>query len=55
MIFWQAIHIIEILLWFLFAASASYILFFAVVSLMWKKQVSPLSAYLTDKLSALRE
>lgn len=55
MIFWQAIHIIEILLWFLFAASASYILFSAVVSLMWKKQVSPLSAYLTDKLSALRE
>jgi hypothetical protein len=45
-IVWLIIHIIEILLWLLLAASGAYILFFALVSMLWKKPVSPLSAYL---------
>ena len=53
-ILWQALHVLEILLWLLLAFSASYILFFALVSLMWKKPESPLSAYLTSKLTGMR-
>ena len=53
-ILWQALHVLEILLWLLLAFSASYILFFALVSLMWKKPESPLSAYLTSELTGMR-
>ena len=54
MIIWSIIHVVEIFLWLLLAASGAYILFFALVSMMWKKQESPLSSYM-DRLSALRE
>ena len=50
---WQLIHIIEIFIWLLLAASGAYILFFALVSLLWKKPVSRLSAYLTNKVLSL--
>ena len=53
-ILWQALHVLEILLWLLLAFSASYILFFALESLMWKKPESPLSAYLTSELTGMR-
>ncbi len=43
---WQIIHIIEILLWLLLAASGAYILFFALVSMLWKKKTSPLAKYM---------
>ena len=46
---WIIIHIVEILLWILLAVSGAYILFFALVSMLWKKPVSPLSAYLSEK------
>jgi cellulose synthase/poly-beta-1,6-N-acetylglucosamine synthase-like glycosyltransferase len=39
----------------LLAASGAYILFFALVSMLWKKPVSPLSAYLEGQLRAMRE
>ena len=51
---WQIIHIIEILLWLLLAASGAYILFFALVSMLWKKPVSPLTKYLSGQMDALR-
>ena len=35
---WQFIHIIDIALWLLMAASVVYILFFALVSTLWKKR-----------------
>ena len=54
MIIWSIIHVVEIFLWLMLAASGAYILFFALVSMMWKKQESPLSSYM-DRLSALRE
>ena len=54
MIFWQIIHVIEICLWLLLAASGAYILFFALVSTLWKKPVSRLSEYLTDQIRNLR-
>ena len=54
MIIWSIIHVVEIFLWLMLAASGTYILFFALVSMMWKKQESPLSSYM-DRLSALRE
>jgi len=44
---WQIIHILEILLWLLLAASGAYILFFALVSMLWKKKASPLAAYMS--------
>ncbi len=50
---WQFIHIIDILLWLLLAASASYILFFALVALLYKKPVSHLSEYLTGTVLSL--
>ena len=43
----QIFHIIEILLWILLAASGAYILLFALVSMLWKKQASPLASYMT--------
>lgn len=52
---WIIIHIVEILLWILLAVSGAYILFFALVSMLWKKPVSPLSAYLEGQIRSLRE
>ena len=52
---WTILHILEIFLWLLLAASGAYILFFALVSMLWKKPVSPLSAYLEGQLRAMRE
>ena len=52
---WQLIHIIDIALWLLMAASVVYILFFALVSTLWKKRVSELTNYLTGKALAMRK
>ena len=52
---WQIIHIIDIALWLLMAASAIYILFFALVSTLWKKRVSRLTKYLTGQVLAMRK
>ncbi len=52
--FWQIIHIIEILIWLLLAASGTYILFFALISMLWKKPVSRLSRYLTNQVLTLK-
>ena len=51
---WQMIHIIDIALWLFMAASAVYILFFALVSTLWKKRVSRLTTYLTGQVLAMR-
>ena len=53
--FWHCIHIIDILLWLLMAASVVYILFFALISTLWKKRVSELTLYLTGKVLAMRK
>lgn len=53
--FWQFIHIIDIALWLLMAASVAYILFFALVSTLWKKRVSRLTTYLTGQVLAMRK
>ena len=50
----QIVHIIEIFLWLLLAASGAYILFFALVSMLWKKPVSPLTKYFGQQLQDLR-
>ena len=50
---WQVIHIIEICLWLLLAASGAYILFFALVSLLWRKPISHLSSYLENQVKSL--
>lgn len=52
---WQIIHIIDILLWLLVAASVAYILFFALVSTLWKKHMSSLTIYLTGQVQANRK
>lgn len=52
--FWQLIHIIDIALWLLMAASVVYIFFFALVSTLWKKRVSRLTRYLTGQVLAMR-
>ncbi len=52
---WHTIHIIEILLWFFMAGSVAYILFFALVSTLWKKRISPLTMYLTGKVLSMRK
>jgi cellulose synthase/poly-beta-1,6-N-acetylglucosamine synthase-like glycosyltransferase len=52
---WQIIHIIDMLLWILVAASVAYILFFALVSTLWKKRVSPLTIYLSGQVQAHRK
>lgn len=52
---WHFIHIIDILLWLLLAASTIYILFFALVSTLWKKRVSRLTKYLTGQVLAQRK
>ena len=53
--FWHCIHIIDIALWLLMAASVVYILFFALISTLWKKRVSELTLYLTGKALAMRK
>ena len=53
--FWQFIHIIDIALWLLMAASVVYILFFALVSTLWKKRVSRLTRYLTGHVLSMRK
>ena len=52
---WHVIHIIEILLWLFMASSVAYILFFALISTLWKKRVSPLTMYLTGKVLSMRK
>jgi len=52
---WQIIHIIDIALWLFMAASAAYVLFFALVSILWKKRVSKLTNYLTGQVMAMRK
>ena len=52
--FWQSIHILDIILWLLTAFSVAYILLFALVSTLWKKRVSHLTLYLTGKVLAMR-
>ena len=52
---WQIIHIIDIALWLFMAASAIYILFFALVSTLWKRRVSRLTTYLTGQVLAMRQ
>ena len=53
--FWQFLHIIDITLWLLIALSVAYILFFALVSTLWKKRVSRLTTYLTGQVLAMRK
>ena len=50
---WTVIHVVDIILWLLLAASAAYILFFALVSMLWKKPVSPLASFLSGQLLAM--
>lgn len=52
---WHFIHIIDIALWLFMAASAAYILFFALVSTLWKKRVSRLTRYLTRQVLSMRK
>jgi cellulose synthase/poly-beta-1,6-N-acetylglucosamine synthase-like glycosyltransferase len=49
------VHIIDILLWIIMAASVGYILFFAIVSTLWKKRVSPLTSMLEAQLMSHRK
>ena len=50
---WQVIHIVDIALWLLMAASTAYILFFALVSILWKRRIGELEHYLTGQVEAL--
>lgn len=52
---WHFIHIIDILVWLLLVASTLYILFFALVSTLWKKRVNEFTSFLTNKKLAMRE
>ena len=52
---WKLIHIIDIALWLFMAASTIYILFFALVSILWKKRVSRLTRYLTGQVLSMRK
>ena len=52
---WHIIHIIDILVWLLLAASTLYILFFALVSILWKKHVNVFTQFLTGKKLDLRK
>jgi cellulose synthase/poly-beta-1,6-N-acetylglucosamine synthase-like glycosyltransferase len=52
---WHIIHIIDILVWLLLAASTLYILFFALVSTLWKKRVNEFTQFLTGQKLAMRE
>ena len=49
------VHIIDILLWIIIAASVGYILFFALVSTLWKKRVSSLTQMLEGQVLANRK
>jgi len=51
---WHIFHIIDILLWLLIAASIAYILFFALVSTLWKKRESELTLFLKGKVLSMR-
>ena len=51
---WQIIHFVEIILWLLLTASGAYILFFALISLLWKKPISRLSTYLSNQVLSLK-
>ena len=53
--FWHLIHFIDIALWLLMAASTVYILFYALVSTLWKKRASRLTTYLTEQVLAMRK
>lgn len=53
--FWHLIHFIDFALWLLMAASTAYILFYALVSTLWKKRVSRLTRYLTGQVLAMRK
>lgn len=35
--FWSILHIVEIALWFMMAASVAYVVFFAIISLFYEK------------------
>ena len=52
---WHLIHIIDILIWLLLAASTLYILFFALVSTLWEKRINEFTSFLTGKKLAMRE
>jgi hypothetical protein len=52
---WHIIHIIDILVWLLLAASTLYILFFALVSTLWKKRVNELTQFLTGQKLAMQD
>ena len=53
--FWHLMHFIDIALWLLMAASTAYILFYALVSTLWKKRVSRLTTYLTGQVLSMRK
>ncbi len=53
--FLQILHIFDILLWLFMAASAAYVLFFALVSILWEKRESSLTQYLTNKVVSMRK
>lgn len=53
--FLHIIHIFDILIWTILAASVCYILFFAFVSTLWKKRVSPLTLILEGQLKMYRK
>lgn len=52
---WHFIHIIDMLIWLLLTASTLYILFFALVSTLWKKRVNEFTQFLTGQKLAMRE
>ena len=52
---WHIVHIIDILLWLILAASTLYILFFALVSALWKKRVDEFTQFLTGQKLAMRQ
>ena len=53
--FLNILHIIDIILWVFMAASVAYILFFALISTLWKKRVSELTLFLTGKVLSMRK
>lgn len=52
---WTVIHLLDILLWLLLAASTLYILFFALMSVLWEKRVNDITQFLTGQKLAMRE
>ena len=52
---WHIVHIIDILLWLILAASTLYILFFALVSALWKRRVDEFTQFLTGQKLAMRQ